>query len=177
MNKYTDCNQNACDLCDAKTWKAGSTCTGVIGAATIKQKVPNTTFSGTNDIWATGNSNYTSSTTGTDAFHKKDKNNKCYDKTKGLGLYDRSGMCIPGSLGKNTKVLQTDRLVVDGRLFNVFETTDADKFPIQALHKIWGAGPGPSPFNRGVNSRNVYIAPEESVQYTLNKTPGTLNKR
>ena len=30
---------------------------------------------------------------------------------------------------------------------------------------------------RGVNSRNVYIAPEESVQYTLNKIPGTLKQK
>jgi hypothetical protein len=177
MNKYTDCNQKACDLCDATNWNTGKPCTGVIGAATITQKVPQTTFDGKADFWATGNSNYTSSTTGTDAFHKKDNNNPCYDKTKGLGLYDMSGTCIPGSLGKNPKVLKTDRLVVDGRLFNVFETKDAGTFPIQALHKVWGDGSGPTPFNRGVNSRNVYIAPEESVQYTLNKIPGTLKQK
>jgi len=178
MSKQNDCGKNACDLCDAINWKPGSTCTGVIGAATINQKAPQTTFSGTDNIWATGNSNYTSSTTGTDAFHKKDNNNPCYDKTKGgLGLYDMSGKCIPGSLGNNPKVLKTDRLVVDGRLFNVFETKDAGAFPIQALHKVWGDGPGPTPFNRGVNSRNVYIAPEESVQYTLNKIPGTLKQK
>jgi hypothetical protein len=176
MNKYTDCNQNACDLCDATNWNTGKPCTGVIGAATITQKVPQTTFDGKADIWATGNSNYTSSTTGTDAFHKKDNNNPCYDKTKGLGLYDMSGTCIPGSLGKNPKVLKTDRLVVDGRLFNVFETKDAGTFPIQALHKVWGDG-GSKKYNRGVNSRNVYIAPEESVHYTLNKTPGTLKQK
>ena len=177
MNKYTDCNQKACDLCDATNWNTGKPCTGVIGAATITQKVPQTTFDGNADIWATGNSNYTSSTTGTDAFHQKDNKNPCYDKTtKKLGLYDKSGTCIPGSLGQNSKVLKTDRLVVDGRLFNVFEMKDADTFPIQALHKVWGDG-GSKKYNRGVNSRNVYIAPEESVHYTLNKTPGTLKQK
>ena len=77
--KDCDCNQKACDLCDATNWNTGSTCTGVIGAATITQKVPQT-FNGKADIWATGNSNYTSSTTGTDAFHKKDNNNPCYNE-------------------------------------------------------------------------------------------------
>ena len=41
----------------------------------------------------------------------------------------------------------------------------------------YGGDGGSKKYNRGVNSRNVYIAPEESVQYTLNKTPGTLKQK
>ena len=176
MSNQIDCGHYACDLCDPTKWKTGTKCTGVIGAATIKQgaPAPTTPFNGKNQIWSTGNSTYTAGPSS--AFHLKDINNPCYTD-KGLGLYDTDGNCIPGSLGKNLKILQTGRLVVDGRRFNVFETKDADKFPIQALHKVWGDGSGPTPFNRGVNSRNVYIAPEESVQYTLNTTRGTLKQK
>ena len=171
--KDCDCNQYACELCDA-TWNPGKPCTGVIGAATTNQSAP-ATFAGADSFWNTGNSQFTYGKNS--AFHKKDNNNPCYnEKTKKLGLYDTDGNCIPGSLGKNPKILQTGRLVVDGRRFNVFETKDADKFPIQALHKVWGDG-GSKKYNRGVNSRNVYIAPEESVQYTLNKIPGTLKQK
>jgi len=177
MSNQIDCGHYACDLCDPNKWKNGTKCTGVIGAATINQgaPAPTTPFNGKNKIWSTGNSTYTAGPSS--AFHIKDINNPCYTKTAGLGLYDIAGKCIPDSLGKNPNFLQTKSLVVDAAMLNAFEKKDADKFPIQALHKIWGAGPESAPFNRGVNARNVYIAPEESVQYTLNNKQGKLQQK
>ena len=177
MSNQNDCGQNACDLCAPDTWNPGKKCTGVVGAATVNQKAPtpDTPFDGKNKIWSTGNSNYTAGTSS--EFHQKDITNKCYTKTAGLGLYDIAGNCIPGSLGKNPNFLQTKSLVVDADMLNAFEKKDADKFPIQALHKIWGSGPETTPFNRGVNARNVYIAPTETVQYTLNNQQGKLQQK
>jgi len=175
MSNQIDCGQYACDLCNPTNWKPGTKCTGVVGAATTNQGAPTTPFNGKNQIWSTGNSKYTAGQNS--PFHQKDINNDCYTKTAGLGLYDIAGNCIPKSLGQNPKILQTKSLVVDAAMLNTFEKKDAGTFPIQALHKIWGAGPESAPFNRGVNARNVYIAPAETVQYTLNDKQGKLQQK
>lgn len=180
----TDCGQNACPLC-SDSWDGTQPCTGVIGAAQPEQTTDktitptSTTFNGADPIWKTGNANFTGKE---GSFQTKWKNNEpiCYDSTRNvLGRYNKTGECIPGSLkdGINHKVMQTKTLLVDGDDFNAFEKKDAGTFPLQALHKIWGSGPTNKPFNRGVNSRNVYISPSESVQCNISGKSTTIKQK
>jgi hypothetical protein len=167
--QMTDCGTSMCPVCPTTS----GPCVGVLGGADPSQRT-GALPDHTNKLWEYGNSNYMAS------LRKTDTENTCGDNT-GLGLLNASGYCIPGSIGENNSTRRNSALTVGAQLDSTDHDTDnnkmsldnfalsmADVFPITSLHKKWGAGGGDPPFNRGVNSKNVYIGGgTEKVTYTL----------
>jgi len=60
--------------------------------------------------------------------------------------------------------------------FDTFDISSTSTFPIQSLHKVWGDVAGK--YNKGVNSRNVYIGENaENVSYIHNGTLKSMSQK
>lgn len=157
-----DCGQAMCNICTATN--PTFPCVGVIGAAAQPQTGQATPPPPTDPIWTYGNKNivpYLWSVT-------TDPTKQCSNNS-GLGLYDESGACIPAYGFNNANLTQKTPLLVDiNSLKNVINGSMSN-FPLQALHKIWGDEDGE--FNKGVNSKNVYInSNPENVIFRVGNT-------
>lgn len=159
----SDCGTNMCPICDDTV--SNTPCVGVIGCAQPSQHNGATTIPvNTDPVWRTGNINYIPE------LRKTDTTNTCGSQGQ-LGILDQSGYCIDDTIGKNPQIMQTSPLNIGSEELNSFTPDQAGKFPLQALHKVWGDG-GSAKYNRGVNARNVYLGGDlETVSYTLGGSP------
>ena len=141
-------------------------CTGVIGGD--QGNGPPGKYGATDDIMA--------------RLRQTDKTNTC-SSGNNLGWYTKSGGCGGTDSTNNSKKMRMAALTVGNSINSTGDSvikTDGDwkKFPLQALHKVWGDG-GTAGYNHGVNCRNVTISPEkESVNFTIqgkSSTPVTQN--
>lgn len=164
MSAY-DCNQPMCNICTGTS--PTFPCVGVPGAADPSQTGQTVTPPPTSDIWKYGNKTYIPLLRAMDT----DSNKQC-TTSAGLGLYDIAGTCVPGSFGANNgNLTQKNQLIVNWNTFqNLVNKPDGvTSFPLQALHKVWGDKNGQ--YNKGVNSRNVYVSPTmENVQCYVGPT-------
>lgn len=162
----TDCGQAMCNVCTGTN--PTFPCVGVIGAATQPQTGQATLPSPTDPIWTYGNKNIVPLIQAMDKI-----DDGCTSvKSSGLGLIDVSGTCITGSRGvNNANMTQKTQLQINGNTFQslIDKNVTVDKFPLQALHKIWGDKDGK--YNKGVNSKNVYITSNpENVTFKVGDT-------
>jgi len=152
-----------CNLCVATN--PVFPCVGVPGAGDPSQTGSSSSSTAqpppTSDTWAYGSKTYIPILRAMDT----DPTKLCSDVAGDLGLYDIAGTCIPQSYSlNNVNKAQTAALLVDDTLLNNY--TDPAKFPLQAVHKVWGDGGGK--FNKGVNKKNVYVgASSEGVNFTI----------
>lgn len=167
-----DCGQSMCDLCTSSN--PTFPCVGVPGAANVLQTGQASPPPPTDSTWKYGNKTLVPLI---QAMDKVDPNTNTCAATNGfgLGLYDISGSCIPGSRGLNNDHLtQKNPLLMNGQTFQSLINSDltVEQFPLQAVHKVWGDGGGK--FNKGVNSKNVYVSStSENVQFNVGNTAYT----
>ena len=174
MSAY-DCNQPMCDVCTGST--TTFPCVGVPGAANELQTGVAAGAAAplsTDPVWTYGNKTLVPLLRAMDT----DPAKQC-SGSAGLGLYDRFGQCIPGSYGaNNANLTQKNNLVVNAAAFQslVNNGSAVTSFPLQAVHKVWGDGGGK--YNKGVNSKNVYVSPDqESVNFKVGANNYTVQQQ
>jgi hypothetical protein len=153
-----DCGQSMCNLCTSSN--PTFPCVGVPGAANSLQTGQASPPPPTDPTWKYGNKTLVPLLRQMDT----DSTKQCSSHS-GLGLYDIAGTCISGSLGVNSdNATQKNALLVNYSTFQNF--TDPSSFPLQGVHKVWGDAGGK--FNKGVNSKNVYVSPgSENVVFSV----------
>ena len=164
MNNF-DCDLSYCEVCNSNS--TNYPCTGVIGGS--QQNDPPGPYG--------ADKTYIDNLRGTD--NSTDKIN-C-SSGGNLGWYNKSGGCGDDDFKgiNNVNLLQKDPLVVGSEKCasegNVIKTDgEWGKFPLQTLHKIWGDAGGK--YNHGVQNKNVYVAPEENVSFTINGATKSVNQ-
>lgn len=156
-----DCGQPMCNVCTGKA--PTFPCVGVIGAANQQQTGQANVPSPTDPVWTFGNK-----TAVPYLWSLGSDSTKQCSSSKGLGLFDSYGACIPAFGLNNDNLTQKSPLLVNADNFSklVSGQTNVTTFPLQALHKIWGDSDGE--FNKGVNSKNVYVTPtQENVSFAV----------
>lgn len=168
MSDY-DCGTNMCPVCDPS--QNQSICTGVVGAAQTSQTSGIQITENTNQIWKYGNSTYVPN------LRQLDQNPDCLNST-GLGITNAYGNCIEQTIGINNQRLTRKTNLVVGSSQDSTDNGSLDGSPtdIQALHKVWGDGNGM--YNKGVNSKNVYIGSNpENINYKLSGNSYSKNQK
>jgi len=99
-------------------------------------------------------------------------NSPCLTIDNTLAKIDKAGYCKPTEYNDNIHFGNKKGLVL-----NEFTGWNSTSFPLQGLHKIWGAGPASAPYNRGVNRKNIYISRDaENVNYVLGGSAHSVSK-
>ena len=168
-----DCGTNMCPVCDVNNPQ--STCTGVVGSAQPQQVGNIQITDNTNPVWKYGNK------TLIPVVREYDKNTDCLG-SNGLGITDAYGNCLPRTIGINNYRLTRKSKLVVGADEDSTQNGSLDSFSsgtyfeLQTLHKVWGDGGGV--YNKGVNSRNVYVGHQsENINYILNGNSYSKNQK
>lgn len=152
----SDCGYPMCDVCTATN--PSFPCVGVLGSANTLQTGQATPPANTDTIWTYGNKTSVPYlwSLGTDT-------TKQCSSASGLGLYDITGTCIPSFGINNANLTQKTPLLVNHDTFDnlINGKSSVSDFPLQGVHKVWGDGGGT--YNKGVNSKNVYLNPNQET--------------
>ena len=159
--------KNYCDTCDNNS--NNYPCTGVIGSYSQKNGPPGPYGA---DKTYINNLRNTDNTKSDKINCSSGGNLGWYNKSGGCGDDDFKGINNSNLLQKETLVVGSEKCASKG---NVIKTDgEWSKFPLQTLHKIWGDAGGK--YNHGVQNKNVYVAPEENVSFTIKGATKNVNQ-